>query len=480
MKDTALLQNDKEVSLQTVNSSLVKDNEQVADNEKPKDFTDEDTEKEMSEDFDKKNIYNYSCIRRYFGPIKDGSLRGGILAIVSITFGGGCLSFPYAMAMVGPVLGTGIFLIMGILSFITIKYLLTNAFYQNAMDFNGLVEKTLGRKVRIANDCANLILQTGLLISYQYIISSLSLQVLNYFFGLPCEGVVKVIQISVAAICLQIPLSMLKDISKLQYVSLVGTIAILFSVLIILVECPFYLMNYVKDNSISLVPPKGIKFNFIDTIGILLYGFSSHNGIFQTFQELKRPGERRCHKVLNRAFYLELALYLPLTLAGFFSTFYDTPDVFLKRENLPQFKNDYFIIIVRIFLVLTLNSSIAVNYNILRMSINSLFFNGKPRDIIDKAFVVGIYICTNLITYFIRNVGTFLSFLGGICAVLICFITPILIDIKVKPELKPKYRLYFNYVFLVIICVIAFACTGKSVYDFINQGPPEPICPSND
>ena len=346
------------------------------------------------------------------------------------------------------------------------------------MNFNELVEHSLGTKMRIVNDIANIVLCCGLLIAYQYIISTLSLQVLNYFFGIDCEGYPKLIQIIVAAVILQIPLSLFKKISDLQYISIIGSFSIIITVLVIIVESPFYFIQAVNnDEPMPVLPPKGIGLGFVDTIGMFLYGFSSHNGIFQTFNELNRPGKRRCHKVLNRAFLLELIIYLPLALAGFFSTFYNTPDVFLRRPNLNGF-NDVIIIIVRIFLIFTMSSSIAVNYNILRMSINSMFFTEKPSTPVDSLIVVLVYIITNVITYFLKNAGTLLSFLGGLSTVMICFITPICIDIVVKPELKSKQRRYFNYAFMVLIIMTSIACTGKGVYDFILSDDEKPLCPS--
>lgn len=452
----------------------------------PKDLNDSFENKDCRHNYNDEEIeeesklYNLTCLQRYFGPIRGGSLRGSTVAMASITFGGGCLSFPYAIAQSGPILGLIIFIIVGVISFWTLKILLINGFESQTMDYNKLTVRAAGNLLNQVANISNIILVLGLLISYQYIIMSLCLQSMNFFFNTSCEGTTKIIQIVVCAVCLQIPLSCLRNISQLQYLSISGTLALVVSVLVIIAEFPFFLYQYLDNNSsISMFPDsKTLKYGWINTTGIFLFGFSSHNGIFQIFNELQRPNKRRCHKVLNRSIYLELAIYISLSFAGFFSTFYDTQDVFLKRKNLDSFQNDYLIIAVKILLVITLNSCLAMNYNIMRTSINDMFFDGKPAPKgTDFSLVVIIYICTNIVTYFLSNAGTLLSFLGGVGSIIICFVVPFVVDLKINEEKKSFKRKVFNYIMLVLSILIGVICTVKSVYDFITVTTEQtPIC----
>ena len=435
------------------------------------------------ENYEVSNFHKLSCCERYFGPIKAGSLRGSTIAMASITLGGGCLSFPYAIAQSGPLVGFGMFIIIAIISYWTLELLLVNGLDSGTMDYNELAENSGGIWMKRIADYSNIGITIGLILSYQYIITNLCLQVLNYFFDTQCDGIVKILQIIICAVVFQIPLSMLKSISNLQYISLSGTVAICLAILIIIIESPFYAYEYFTNETksdFSFFPPNnGIKTGWLDTLGILLFGFSSHNGIFQIFNELDRPGKRRCTKVLRRAFVLEGVLYLLLSFAGFFSTFYDTPDVFLKRKNLSGFEKDYFIIIVKILLVITLNSCMALNYNIMRMAYKSIFFNSKtPSFLKDTVLVIITYIITNLITYFLDNAGTLLSFLGGFCTVIVCFVIPIVVDLKINPNdvKKNKLRKTFNWIVLVVMCILGTICSVKALIDFITAKPSPPIC----
>lgn len=448
---------------------------------------DSDLEESILDDADHKKFYEengtnvnkLSFTTRYFSPIKEGSLRGSIVSIASITFGGGCLSFPYAIAQTGPLLGFIIYSLIGIFSYWTIYILYINGYEAKILDYNKLTEEYLGVWNRRIADFSNLLLCFGLLISYQYIISSLCLQSLNYFFNTECEGVTKIIQILICMALIQIPLSTMKNVSSLQYISISGTLALILATLIIMFEFPFYLSEYIQQGNVfTLFPPnKNLAVSWIDTTGIFLFGFSSHNGIFQIFAEMNKPNKRRCVKVLKRAFYLEIILYFCLSFSGFFSTFYDTPDVFLKRKNLIGFPNDYVIIITKIILVITLNSCMAMNYNIMRMSYNSLILNEEnPPFWKDFSMILLIYISSNSITYFLTNAGTLISMLGGLCTTFVCFIVPLLLDIKVSPEKKTKTQKIISLLGLIVITILGTVCFVKSIYDFINSSGGAKIC----
>src|SRR5689334_4112092 len=85
-----------------------------------------------------------TCLERFFGPIRSGSLRGATIAMASITFGGGCLSFPSAVAQVGPIVGFFMLFFIAYLSYYTLSLLLEDGTKTKIMDYNGLIEKTMG------------------------------------------------------------------------------------------------------------------------------------------------------------------------------------------------------------------------------------------------------------------------------------------------------------------------------------------------
>jgi amino acid permease len=404
---------------------------------------------------------------RAFSPVKEGSLRGSTIALASITFGSGCLSFPYAVAQVGPILAVIIFILVACFSYFTLRIIIEIGFDQGVWEYNDLIKKYIGDKWLFFSDINNIILCSGLIIGYQYTISKFTLEVMESLFDIDCQNVkIKIIQMSICMI-FQIFLSSFKDMSKLQYVSMIGSFALIYTIVIVVVEMPFYLYEYLKSNTIVYFVP--ITWNILDTLSIFVFGFSSHNGALPVYTDLKRRTDERVFKVLNRSVSLEIILYIFISFGGFFSSFYSSPDVFLRRPDLPGFI-DYYIIIAKVTLIICLHCIMAINYNIMRFSIKTMFFNNiQPRFSIDFTIVVISYIFMNVVCFFVENVVDVLNIIGGVSTTTICFISPLIIYTRWNKFCKYHYKNIIAYILIFISVLFAVGATFKGILNFIEK-----------
>lgn len=400
---------------------------------------------------------------RCCGPIRSGSLRGSTFAMASITFGGGCLAFPYAVAQCGPIIGMIIFILCGACSYYTLKILLDDGVKAKIMDYNNLLEHTMGKGMVVFSDINNIIMCIGIIMSYQLTVYRFALQLGNHYFGIdPEDSMNKLILMSVCFVLIQVPLSLLKNISTLQYASLVGTFALIYSICVIVGEMPWYLSNYL-DSKKPITWFEPLNLNYLDTFSTFMFGFASHNGIFQVFTELKRPSVIRYYKVLQRSFIIEIILYISIAFGGFFSTFKETKDVFLDRPDLPGF-NDFLIQISKISLFICLHCTMAINYNIMRMSFKSMFFKGNDIPFFkDFVIVIITYILSNTMVFFIKDVTQILGVIGGFCTIVICFINPILIHIKLSGQPTSSKENILAYSIMIFVTVFGCLATIKSL-----------------
>ena len=124
----------------------------------------------------------------------------------------------------------------------------------------------------------------------------------------------------------------MKKISVLQYASITGSIALIYTIIVICIKMPAnFSKNNFGENQIVLFKKLDVK--YLVSISIFLFGFSSHNGIFQIYNELKKPSPERYTKVLNRSFILEIILYLFISLGGFLSFLDKTEDNVLNNYD---------------------------------------------------------------------------------------------------------------------------------------------------
>jgi amino acid permease len=411
-----------------------------------------------------------TCFKRYFGPIGSGSLRGSTVAMASITFGGGCLAFPKAIALSGPIIGLVMFIFISACSYYTLKILLDDGVKTKKMEYNDLLEHAINRKIVVFSDINNIIMIIGVIMSYQFTVYKFATCLGARYFDVEDTRVNQIIIRSICTLCFQIPLSLLKDISKLQYASLVGTFALIYSIFVVICEMPFYLTKFLKnpDYNIDYFPSNPL--GYLDSFATLMFGFASHNGIFQVFTELRRPTVIRYHKVLRRSFIIEVILYIAIAFGGYLSTFSETPDVFLERPDLPDF-NDIFVQVAKITLFICLHCCMAINFNIMRSSFKYMLFNNNDIPFCkDFIIVVITYIITNVMVFFVSDVTQILGVIGGICTIILCFINPILIHINLSNMPYTHKDNAIALLIMIFVTIFGTAATVKTlVYSFLDK-----------
>jgi amino acid permease len=70
---------------------------------------------------------------------------------------------------------------------------------------------------------------------------------------------------------------------------------------------------------------------FLQGFSICVFAFSCQNHILPLYGELEKLSTRRVYKVINRSVLVMTILYLTMGLAGYFSTFNQTPKIVLER-----------------------------------------------------------------------------------------------------------------------------------------------------
>lgn len=91
------------------------------------------------------------------------------------------------------------------------------------------------------------------------------------------------------------------------------------------------------------------------------------------YSELVNPNEKRIKKVVSRSLLVDLLFYVSIALAGYFSTFNETPPIVLNRKPLNG-KYDPALMVSQIGIVLVLFVAVPVNYNPFRNQVFYMFF----------------------------------------------------------------------------------------------------------
>jgi hypothetical protein len=133
-----------------------------------------------------------------------------------------------------------------------------------------------------------------------------------------------------------------------------------------------------------------------------MYGLASRPGLLNLLRNLNRPSKNRLPKVINRGFILEFIIYSSLSFGGYFSFLGATKDNILS--NFPL--DDKFILVSKISLYICEHCTIAINYNIVKLSYESIFLNpGEKNFSFCKNFFFSFitFLVCNVFVYYTKS-----------------------------------------------------------------------------
>lgn len=317
-------------------------------------------------------------MERTFGPMEQGSIRGSIFALCAVAIGAGVLSLPYVLKMSGWVLGTLLIIIGAVSGYYSMYMILVRSIETNCKNFSELAMKAGGKGLTILLQISILSFMFGACVSYQIIskfIILLTLVVTKLFViccnnfgvspditGTPGGGDVtlfKVLQTVGTTVLFIFPLSLAKSMSALRYVSLVSIGAIIYTLIVMLVELPRY-YDYFHNTLHEQISYFALNLDFFNGCSITFFSFTCQASILPIFSELVNPNEKRMMKVIGRSLLIDCLFYCAIALVGYFSTLESTPDLVIARPQIDG--KDYFMTVSCLAVILVVLVSSPANY----------------------------------------------------------------------------------------------------------------------
>lgn len=229
-----------------------------------------------------------------------------------------------------------------------------------------------------------------------------------------------------------IPLCLIKDVSKMKIVSLIGIVIIVFVILVVVIQSPFYIIHNIQEGIMSNPNINWIDISRafkVDTLwffkgtAVFFFGFTCHTGIFPIYSNLRNNQIRRVNMLFKRSISLIYIIYLLISVCGFLSIPIKCPDLIVFRTSI--FEHDYFMTAAKFGMIFTLSMGIPVNYNAFRMSFFQLFWGtNEVHNLKNFCVTIPFIIICNLVGLLYSQVLSYLSIIGGFCSVIICFAFP--------------------------------------------------------
>ena len=406
---------------------------------------------------------------RLLHPMQYGSLRGSIFGLSSMCLEASSMILAIKCKYFGMINYLIAILLGGLLAYWCLVMMIKAGKNIKEKNYSKVVKTILGKKVGVYMDANIALYLFGVLISFMVIMYQVVGSVVfdigiaigkigadeyedfsayhekywsqQYYLKFP---------IMFGITILVIPLCLLKDISKMRIPSLIGVMALIYSILVIIVESFFYLIN---ENL-----PSGESMNWYDIrpafswddglpifggISTVFYLYSCHAGAFPVYKALRNNTTRRIKKVFRRSIMLDICIYFTVAAASFITSPFKPPELILYRKNLSGFDPDYFILIAKFGIIFNLFFSTPANYAGLRLSVFELVW-GNTNITKTKNLVVTISILSvvTLIGALYDKILAYIELLGGFCSTVYCILIPGLIYAKNDNIKKSKFKKY--------------------------------------
>jgi hypothetical protein len=250
----------------------------------------------------------------------------------------------------------------------------------------------------------------------------------------------------------------------MRLASLFGVLALVYSIIVVIIESFFYLfnenwdkigeMNWINiSNAFSL--EAGVP--FFGGISTVFYIYSCHAGAFPVYKTLRNNTTRRIKKVFRRSIILDICVYFTIAAASFITSPINPPELILYRPNLSGFSPDYFILIAKIGIICNLFFSTPANYAGFRLSFFELIWGNANLTNMKNFFVTLIILfVVVLIGALYDKILEYIELFGGFCSVIYTILIPGLIYVKNDNVPKSKLIKYVTVFAITILVIIGY------------------------
>ena len=359
-------------------------------------------------------------------------------------------------------------------------------------NYEHLTEKICGRKMTLFLVITLNIYTVGLLLIHQVLIFRLLGGIINVIGGYNYESMLTFLsdtywnQIWVKlcvnfgiGIIIIFPLCLITDMKKLNVSSTIGVFTTLFIFLVVLVQFPFYFIEYLdkeykaddESTHINIYHvERGFtkQIQFLQSFALFFFCYTGHNGLLPALEHLENPTPARRAKLYNIAIAMDMIIYLVIAICGYLSVPVDVVDIVFERKRI--WPHDVVMTIARILLIPMAISKIQVNHNIWRISFVSYLGNDHTKISLKYNLIfTGITLfLTTLISSVYQNIVGYISLIGCFCVVFPAFLIPPILYMYTCGLPKTHWKVIVQIVLGSVLCAIGYISGILGLIDIIN------------
>ena len=271
--------------------------------------------------------------------------------------------------------------------------------------------------------------------------------------------------------------SLIKDINKLSFSSYIGVTAVIYSLLVVMIECNKY-YNHYKDNVYD-ENDKSTKVNWIDLgkaftkeldffkeFACIVGAYCCHTGVFPVFTGFKYQdnGVKKMKFSVFFSMVLTTVLHFISMICSYLTDPITPKDVIIYRNKIGNGK-DIAMTISKLFITLSLAFTLPPYFFGLRLSVANAFTNGKISKLFNYIFTFVSLIVCSFISAIYDKILNYLSYIGGFISVYVCYLFPALLAIKSSGKPLSYYKNILHLILAILLCIIGVIAGIRTIID---------------
>ena len=438
-------------------------------------------------------IENKTCFQKLISQFKTGTMVNSIFNISIISLGSGVFAIPVKVQYMTLIFTPVYVILAGIANLISLLMISFVVDKTNILDFFQVTYKILGKTFARILNIVIIAYTYGLIILFQVIVYKLLGGIINDIGDYKYESLNDFVEksfwrkysykfIVCYGICLIIllPFCLKKNIGEMKAPTYIGVISLLFVILIIIIQSPFFIVHYYNEiykkddksthlNVYDLSKGADKDLNIIRPFVTLFFAYTSQNALFPIIEVLKDRTKKKVDKIFYISSIIDCLIYILIGILGYLTQPIDTPDLIIERKSI--FKKDYFMIIGRMLLTLTLIGKIAPNFNAMRSTLLSSFGydTNNYSNFLNCIITIPSVLVSTLITVLYQKVGDYVDFLGSFSSIFFCFTIPGFMYIKLNDYHKYHWKNVCTVIYVVVFTILCCISGGYTVRDIVNN-----------
>ncbi|XP_071689481.1 amino acid transporter AVT6E-like [Rutidosis leptorrhynchoides] len=418
---------------------------------------------------------------------KDASgsgIYGAVFNLATSVIGAGIMALPATMKVLGLIVGIILIFLMGILSEISVEFLIRFSVQCKSNSYGEVVQEALGKPARILSEICIIVNNAGVLVVYLIIIGDVMsgslrhIGVFDQWLGNGFWDHRKLVILIVVIVCLA-PLCVLDKIDSLSTTSAASVaLAVVFVFVAFIVA--FIKLVEGKIEPPRLTPDFGSKEAILDllvVIPIMSNAYVCHFNVQPIYNELEDRSPQKMNKVGRLTTVLCVMIYASTAIAGYLLFGQDTESDILTNFDKPlgiRFSTAL-TYIVRVGYVFHLVLVFPVIHFSLRQTVDELAFHGSGPLSESRKRCLGLTFVLLALVYvgstMIPSIWTAFKFTGATTAVSLGFTFPALIALRLSsqgPGLSNQER-FLAWLMLCLAIMVSVVGVVGNIYSMQSK-----------